>query len=146
MGMPNQTPNLIAGAPIFPYSMVYMQQNSGNFTVYPTPDFDPYTDNQICVIGVVDGSVSSLNAEFHALTNEPVTLQRESIVLLRAGNPTPTGAYIEYDYEGQALYYPPPYDEFQRFRHKFYQSLEPANAGDIFRAMRIGCSIMHFEA
>lgn len=146
MSMPNQTPNLFAGEPILPYSMVWVPFDASEFAVYPSPEWSPYTDEQVCIIGVVDGSVSSSNGEFHALTGEPVTLQRESVVLLRAGNPIPTGAYIEYDYEGQAFYYPPPYDEFQRFRHKFYQSLEPANAGDIFRAVRIGCSIMHFEA
>jgi hypothetical protein len=146
MAMPNQTPNLFAGEPILPYSMVYMMENGGDFTVYPTPTWSEYTDNQVCVIGVTDGSVSSQGKTFHALAGQPVTLQRESIVLLRAQVTLPTGAYLEYEEGGGAFYYPPPYAEFQRFRHVFYQSLEPANAGEIFQAMRIGCSIMHFEA
>lgn len=141
MAAPNNSVTLIARAPILPYSMVYVPNGYGAFSVLPTPTapIDPITGTVI-PIGVTDGSVSDPNGVYHALAGEPVTLQRASVVLLRAGN-TIEVKPVEYSTDGVAWQNLPPFVISTTFRFAFYQALEKAFVGQLFQAIRIGSAV-----
>ena len=138
MGIPNETISLKAATAILPYSIVYVV---GEFAVSATPLTGLQRDNQVIPIGVTDGSVSDVNGVYHALVGEPVTLQMEYVVQLRASNAITAGTMIEATTNGAALGRPYPFDTFENFRYAFYQCLEGCNTGDIFPAIKIGCGI-----
>jgi hypothetical protein len=148
MGMPNQTPNLTANENILPFRIVYVPVNQGNFRVQATPASPDYSEDQVCPIGVTDGSISSSisGTAYNALAGEVVTLQRDSIVLLTAANAVPAGGYLEYTTGGLAYYNPPAsWVNFEYKRFKFFQALQSANAGEVFAAMVLN-SAMKLQA
>lgn len=141
--MPNQTPNLFAAGNIAPYRMVYVPNNGSAFTVLATPTAPEYSSSQVQVIGVTDGSTEAFTNSYHASAGRVVTLQRTEVVLLTAANSIPAGGYVEPTTGGLALYNPPPWPSFDRFRYKYFQALQSANANEVFWALQIGSCVMH---
>lgn len=133
--------SLKAGVAILPNRMVYVSSAHGDFTVIPTPFTDvPGQSEQVIPIGVTDGSVSKVDGVYHALAGETVTLQRNIVVTLTAGNTIAAGDFIESSTDGIAESRMPPFASLQTFRFAFYQALEPAASGQKFQAIKIGSS------
>lgn len=124
------TPALTASQTIPAYSMVVVTQGQ-NFKLKPSSAAPVNPSDQEMIVGVTDSQITN--------TNQPVTLQCGDVMRLTAANTIAAGNLVEPTTNGQALYSPPPYVNF--YRYKYFQALESATAGQTFLAARITNSI-----
>lgn len=119
-------PNLIAGGDIYPFRMVEIS-TAAAFTGLQA---NAASDN---IVGVTDGSVYKFDADLNAVAGTQISLQPTNTVQVEAGAGGVTiGCYLTSDANGKAL------KTTTAGQVAFYIALEAANAGEIFRAFRIG--------
>lgn len=119
-------PNLIAGGDINPYRFVELS-TSAAFTGVQA---NAASDN---IVGVTDGSVYKFDATLNAVAGTQISLQPTNTVQVEAGAGGVTiGCYLTSDSAGKAL------KTTTAGQVAYYIALEAANAGEIFRAFRIG--------
>lgn len=119
-------PNLIAGGDINPYRFVELS-TSAAFTGVQA---NAASDN---IVGVTDGSVYKFDASLNAVAGTQISLQPTNTVQVEAGAGGVTiGCYLTSDSAGKAL------KTTTAGQVAYYIALEAANAGEIFRAFRIG--------
>lgn len=119
-------PNLIAGGDINPFRFVELS-TSAAFTGVQA---NAASDN---IVGVTDGSVYKFDATLNAVAGTQISLQPTNTVQVEAGAGGVTiGCYLTSDSAGKAL------KTTTAGQVAYYIALEAANAGEIFRAFRIG--------
>lgn len=119
-------PNLIAGGDINPFRFVELS-TSAAFTGVQA---NAASDN---IVGVTDGSVYKFDATLNAVAGTQISLQPTNTVQVEAGAGGVTiGCYLTSDANGKAL------KTTTAGQVAYYIALEAANAGEIFRAFRIG--------
>lgn len=119
-------PNLIAGGDIAPYRFVELS-TSAAFTGTAA---NAASDN---IVGVTDGSVYKFDASLNAVAGTQISLQPSNTVQCEAGSGGVTiGCYLTSDSVGKAI------KTTTAGQVAYYIALEAANAGEIFRAFRIG--------
>jgi len=124
------TPTLTASETIPAYSMVVVTP-SQNFKLKPSSASPVDPSDQEMIVGVTDSQITN--------TNQAVTLQCGDVMRLTAANTISPGDLVEPTTNGRALYSPPPYTNF--YRYKYFQALESATVGQTFLAARIVNSI-----
>jgi len=119
-------PNLIAGGDIYPFRMVELSTSAA----FTGTQANAASDN---IVGVTDGSVYKFDATLNAVAGTQISLQPTNTVQVEAGAGGVTiGCYLTSDANGKAL------KTTTAGQVAFYIALEAANAGEIFRAFRIG--------
>lgn len=127
-------PNLIAGGDIYPYRFVELSTASA----FTGVQANAASDN---IVGVTDGSTYAFNVGLNAAvvtvngvsTPTQISLQPTNTVQVEAGAGGVTiGCYLTSDANGKAL------KTTTAGQVAYYIALEAANAGEIFRAFRIG--------
>lgn len=121
-------PNLIAGGNISPFRFVELSTSEA-FTGLQA---NAASDN---IVGVTDGSIWKFDANpgYNAVDGTQISLQPTNTVQVEAAAGGVTiGCYLTSDADGKAL------KTTTAGQVAYYIALEAANAGEIFRAFRIG--------
>ncbi len=123
-------PNLIAGGDINPFRFVEISTSAA----FTGTQANAASDN---IVGVTDGSTYAFNVSLNAAVvngvGTQISLQPTNTVQVEAGAGGVTiGCYLTSDSAGKAL------KTTTSGQVAYYIALEAANAGEIFRAFRIG--------
>lgn len=118
-------PNLVSGGNIYPFRFVELSTSAA----FTGTQANAASDT---IVGVTDGSVYKFDSTYNAVSGTQISLQPTNTVQITACSAGVTvGAFLTSDTDGTAK-------AATSGQVAFYIALEAANAGEVFRAFRIG--------
>lgn len=131
MGSFSDTPSLLSGGNIEPNRFVKPSTTADDYGLQAAASTTP-------VLGVSDMSTRKFDSAYHAIAEDPITLQGGDIVYVTAAGVIASGAYVESDANGKAV----TATTTSGSRYHGYVALQAATAGSLCKIQRV--SGMHY--